>query len=168
MSYYNNGSQLIDGIHDTSSATHINDMPEESRQWFNSAFKLPEGKEWKHDPERNIPVLVDVAEPTSEQLEQQKHREWKAARQEKVNNIKVTIDGLTFDGDETSQGRTVRAATLAESPEETIQWILADNSVATVTADQLRRAAQAAWIKQRKLWILEKTDVEKKEIQPAP
>ncbi|WP_257296984.1 DUF4376 domain-containing protein [Endozoicomonas sp. YOMI1] len=79
--------------------------------------------------------------------------QWKAARQAKVNAIVVNIDGLTFDGDETSQARMARAAALAETPTEKVRWILADNTVADVTADQLKRAARAAGREQEKLWI---------------
>lgn len=91
--------------------------------------------------------------PTADEIAKQKKEEWKADRQEKVDAIVVEIDGMKFDGDELSQGRMARAAGLAETPDETVRWILADNTVADVTADQLKRAARAAGREQEKLWI---------------
>ncbi|UYM14252.1 DUF4376 domain-containing protein [Endozoicomonas euniceicola] len=89
---------------------------------------------------------------SEEQQQKQKYEQWKAERQAKVDTIVVEIDGMKFDGDEISQERMVRAATLA-SPDERLNWILADNTVAEVTADQLRRAARTAGEEQVKLWI---------------
>ena len=55
--------------------------------------------------------------------------------------ITVEVDGMTFDGDETAQSRVARAITAADAsgwirPE----WVLADNTVATVTKAQLQQA----------------------------
>lgn len=131
--------------------THKDDMPDSSQEAFSRPAR--EGYEWKC-VNGKWPEEVPLPPPTPEQL----HEQWKAARQKQVDNIVVEIDGLKFDGDETSQGRMARAAGLAESPEETIKWILADNTVATVTAAQLKRAARAAGLEQEKLWIPPDTD----------
>ncbi|WP_419536179.1 DUF4376 domain-containing protein [Endozoicomonas sp.] len=79
--------------------------------------------------------------------------EFKASRPGAVNNIKVTIDGMTFDGDETSQTRMARAITASSSDTETTLWVLADDSKATVTIEQLKRALRAAGEEQTRLWI---------------
>ena len=69
-----------------------------------------------------------------------------------VASITVTVDGMVFDGDEKAQERMVRAVTLADSPEETTEWVLHDNTVAIVTAEQLRRACKLAGKAQTALW----------------
>ena len=71
-----------------------------------------------------------------------------------VATITVEVDGMIFDGDEVAQERMSRAVTLADSPEETTLWVLHDNTVAIVTADQLRRACKAAGQKQTELWTV--------------
>lgn len=81
--------------------------------------------------------------------------EFKASRPEAVARIKVTIDGLIFDGDETSQTRMSRVITASSNDAESIRWVLADNSVAAVTAGQLKRALKAAGQEQARLWIPE-------------
>ena len=163
MRYYDpiTNTEAVKGIHDTDACTELSsDHP-----WFHRPAR--EGFVWKLSSKGPWPEEVQIPAPTEEEQQQIAYEQWKQERQQAVDAIKVEVDGIIFDGDELSQSRMTRAATLAASAEETVSWILADNSVAEVTADQLRRAAQAAWIKQGKLWILEKTDVEKKEIQPA-
>ena len=78
----------------------------------------------------------------------------KAERAASVAALTVEVDGMAFDGDEKAQERMARAVLMAESPEETTEWVLADNTVAMVTADQLRRACRAAGKLQTELWIV--------------
>lgn len=136
--------------HDISQATKMSDMPELSRVWFERPAR--DGFEWIC---RNgkWPEEVPIPPTTEEEQQQIAYEQWKQERQQAVDAITVEVDGLIFDGDELSQNRMTRAATLAQSPEETVSWILADNSVATVTADQLRRAAREAGRVQETLWI---------------
>lgn len=92
---------------------------------------------------------------TADELETQAIAEYKASRQEAVNNIKVTTEaGNTFDGDETSQTRMVRAASLMDD-EEVTTWVLADNTVIEVTKAELMEASKLAGQEQTKLWIKE-------------
>lgn len=70
-----------------------------------------------------------------------------------VAAITVEVDGMTFDGDEKAQERMARAVLMAESPEDQSEWVLADSSVAVVTAEQLRRACRAAGKAQTALWV---------------
>lgn len=77
----------------------------------------------------------------------------KAERTVAVNSLTVQIDGMIFDGNEPAQERMARAVLMAESPEETTEWVLADNSVAIVTANQLRRACRAAGKAMGALWV---------------
>lgn len=78
----------------------------------------------------------------------------KAERTAAVAAITVEIDNMTFDGDEKAQERMARAVLMAESPEEQTAWVLADNTVAMVTAEQLRRACRAAGQAQTALWTV--------------
>lgn len=85
------------------------------------------------------------------QAQQQK----KAARTEAVSRIRVTTaSGKTFDGDETSQTRMARAvvALQAAGQAETL-WVLADNTPATVSLDELAEALTLAGAEQTRLWV---------------
>lgn len=78
----------------------------------------------------------------------------KAKRAAAVATITVEVDGLIFDGDEKAQERMSRAVVLADSADETTEWVLHDNTVAIVTADQLRRACKLAGKAQTELWTV--------------
>jgi hypothetical protein len=90
------------------------------------------------------------------QLEEQQRllNNAKAQRAEKVNSIIVEVDGMVFDGDEKAQERMARAVIMANSLDEETVWVLHDNTVATVTAGQLKRACREAGKKQTELWIV--------------
>ncbi|WP_211831160.1 DUF4376 domain-containing protein [Kistimonas asteriae] len=79
--------------------------------------------------------------------------EHKSTRAEKVASIVVEVDGLKFDGDEISQGRMGRAIIAASGDGDSVNWILADNTVATVTAAQLKQALRLAGEEMARLWI---------------
>ena len=82
--------------------------------------------------------------------------EAKTERTDAVSKITVEVDGLVFDGDETSQDRMTRAITMFTSSglpaDTTTSWVLADNTVAQVTIDQLTQALLLAGQKQTELW----------------
>lgn len=92
-------------------------------------------------------------EPTPEELAAQTLAQAKAKRATAVAALTVEVDGMTFDGDEKAQERMARAVLMAESPEESMEWVLADSSVAIVTAEQLRRACRAAGKAMGALWV---------------
>ena len=78
----------------------------------------------------------------------------KAARQQAVDSITVEVDGMVFDGDETSQGRMSRAIIVMQAASiPTISWVLHDSTVATVTVTQLTQALAAAGAEQARLWV---------------
>lgn len=99
--------------------------------------------------EGNTPLPVDP--PTAEQV----RSEWKAQRAAAVSAITVTTTaGNTFDGDETSQGRMARAIiALGTTPDGTVNWVLADNTVITATATELTEALALAGAAQAALWV---------------
>ena len=94
-----------------------------------------------------------IPAPTPEELAAAELARAKAERASAVAALTVEVDGMVFDGDEVAQERMARAVLMAESPEETTEWVLADSSVAVVTAEQLRRACRAAGKAQGALWV---------------
>lgn len=83
----------------------------------------------------------------------------KEERAEAVSKLTVTVDGMVFDADETSQNRMSRvvagAQALGVDLNTTTQiWVLADNTVATPTVAQLAQALKLAGEKQSELWVL--------------
>lgn len=84
------------------------------------------------------------------------HEQKKATRTEAVSRIHITTaSGKVFDGDETSQTRMARAvvALQAAGQAETL-WVLADNTPATVSLDELAEALALAGAEQTRLWVL--------------
>jgi hypothetical protein len=77
----------------------------------------------------------------------------KQRRADAVAAITVNVDGMTFDGDEISQGRIARAILAMESAGvPNTPWTLSNNAVAAVTVAQLRAALVKAGLAQTALW----------------
>lgn len=81
--------------------------------------------------------------------------EAKATRATEVAGIKVTVDGMEFDGDEQAQQRLVRAIMVAEitGMNET-RWVMADNTVHTITVEQAKKALSQAMLQMGELWTV--------------
>lgn len=78
---------------------------------------------------------------------------FKSQRAEIVRSITVTTTaGHTFDGDEQSQNRMMRAIIAAQDDSETIDWTLADNSVVAVNRVELSEALRLAGLEQSAAW----------------
>lgn len=125
-------------------------------------FGVPRtAKEWKKlgvtYTIKEIPEPVP-AEPTEEEIRQRELEEAKRVREDAVAAIKVTVDGMEFDGDETAQDRMSRTITAALNTGETMDsktyWVLANNEVAQVTIGQLSRALRASGEEQTRLWTV--------------
>lgn len=100
-----------------------------------------------------------IPAPTAEELEAQALAQAKAERAKAVSKITVEVDGMTFDGDETSQtrmGRTIAAAIALGVDIQTYTqvWVLADNTVANVTIAQLAQALKLSGEAQTALWTV--------------
>lgn len=94
-------------------------------------------------------------EPTEEEKEAQKLEEAKRLRAQQVAAIKVEVDGMTFDGDETSQSRMARALEVASiTGMGSTVWVLADNTVAEVTVAQMQQALSKAMLEMGELWTV--------------
>ena len=98
-------------------------------------------------------AMLARPEKPAEVLEAEALAQAKSERAAAVAALTVKVDGMVFDGDEAAQERMARAVLMAESPDEETEWVLADNSVAVVTAGQLRRACRAAGKAQAALWV---------------
>lgn len=103
-------------------------------------------------------ALLEAPAKTDEELAAEELAQAKAERAAAVNRITVTVDGMTFDGDETSQERMARTITAAvatgEDMSATTTWVLADNTVAQVSIKQLAKALRLAGEKQTELWTV--------------
>ena len=81
----------------------------------------------------------------------------KTERSDAVSRITVEVDGMTFDGDETSQNRMARKVLSAQlsgiQMSEKTDWVLADNTIASVSYEQLAKACALAGQKQSELWV---------------
>nr|DAH26349.1 MAG TPA: protein of unknown function DUF4376 [Caudoviricetes sp.] len=104
------------------------------------AYKAVSGQ-WVLDTEKDAEVAMSEA---------------KTDRAEAVARITVEVDGMVFDGDEKAQDRMARAITMFQAsnlPDDyTTAWVLADNTVAQVTVNQLAQALLLAGQKQTELW----------------
>jgi hypothetical protein len=109
--------------------------------------KLPDNAILKR-PEKPVEVLIE------ENLTRAK-----AERANAVAAITVEVDGMVFDGNEKAQERMARAVLMSNSLEETIEWVLHNNTVAIVTAEQLRRACRLAGQAQTVLWTIPYTNL---------
>lgn len=96
-------------------------------------------------------TVIDFTNPTQEMIDAERMAQAKSARAAIVSKIIVEVDGMQFDGDESSQDRMTRAIVALDAG-ETIQWVLADNSVVQVTREQLRQALRLAGQQQTEVW----------------
>ena len=103
-------------------------------------------------------ALLEAPAKTDEELAAEELAQAKAERADAVSRITVTVDGMVFDGDETSQERMARTITAAvatgEDMSATTTWVLADNTVAQVSMQQLAQALRAAGEAQTELWTM--------------
>lgn len=110
------------------------------------------------------PVYVEYSEPVeseeqrAEREAQEKLQRAKDERAFAVEHIIVEVDGMRFDGDEVSQGRMSRMLVALQAmnapAEQTITWVLADNTVAQVNQAQLAEALVKAGMEQSALWTV--------------
>lgn len=101
-------------------------------------------------------------EPTPEEIAAQELEEAKRLRAQQVATIKVEVDGMIFDGDETSQSRMARALEVASiTGMQSTVWVLADNTVAEVTVAQMQQALSKAMLEMGELWTVPYEDPEK-------
>lgn len=91
-----------------------------------------------------------------EEAEWAKALKVKGSKESDVSSIKVTTStDKTFDGDEKSQDRMMRAIqTAGITGLTTTQWKLANNTVVEVTLDELKEALALAAQEMSRIWML--------------
>lgn len=103
-------------------------------------------------------ALLEAPAKTDEELATEELAQAKAERAAAVSKITVTVDGMVFDGDEVSQERMSRTITAAvatgEAMSATTTWVLADNTIAQPSIQQLAQALRAAGEQQTALWTV--------------
>jgi hypothetical protein len=105
--------------------------------------------EWQYDY-TNVPMSV-----VGEDLERCYR---KTVRAHRMATLRVTTaSGKVFDADEISQTRMARVLTAADAigqPDASWSWVLADNTVAEVTAAEMREALALAMQAQAEVWFI--------------
>lgn len=138
-----------------------NVYPPEAALWCNENNAYIEEIECENGRRRF--QIVAIPEPTAEEVATQELAQAKAERADAVGKIIVEVDGMQFDGDEDSQtrmGRTIAAAVaLGVDPDaEKRTWVLADDSIAQVSINQLAEALRFAGDAQTALWTAPYTE----------
>ena len=79
----------------------------------------------------------------------------KYEKEEKIKALQIEItSGAVFDGDEISQARMARAIQIAEITGQTsTEWKMADNSIMTITLDELKDALASAGRAMSDIWL---------------
>lgn len=102
--------------------------------------------------ERLPPDVIAAAVASAEKAQRDQA---KIERAQAVERITVVVDGMTFDGDEVSQGRIARAILAMETAGvASTPWTLSNNVIASVTSAQLRNALVQAGLAQTAMWAI--------------
>lgn len=88
--------------------------------------------------------------PTEDEIER---AAFIAERTARVAALKVKVDEMEFDGDETSQNRMARSI-VGMSDTDTLPWTLADNTTVQVTKAQLTQALRLSGLAQAEVWAM--------------
>ena len=103
--------------------------------------------------ETNDAPYVVYTKKSDEQIMEIMLQKTKLQRVSNVQAITVTtIAGNTFDGDEVAQGRMARAIVAMDDADVT-QWILADNSIISVSKAELKEALKLAGQAMTAIWV---------------
>lgn len=95
--------------------------------------------------------VVTVSEKSRQKFEQD-YAAWKLERAALVAAIVVQVGDHLYQGDEQSQRRMASFVVASSSDSDSVDWVMADNTVASVTAGQLREALRLAGLRQAAIW----------------
>lgn len=118
------------------------------------------GDTWQSEPHEMkelgaLPEGAVLERPakTPEELAREELAKAKAERAEAVQNIAVEVDGMIFDGNEDAQRRISVAITTADiTGQQSVDWVLKNNTVANVTREQLEKVLALSMQKMQELW----------------
>lgn len=100
-------------------------------------------------------AVLERPAKTPEELAREELAKAKAERAEAVRNIAVEVDGMVFDGNEDAQRRISIALTTGNiTGQQTVDWVLKNNTVATVTRGQLEKVLSLSMQEMQRLWTL--------------
>lgn len=100
-------------------------------------------------------AVLERPAKTPEELAREELAKAKAERAEAVQNIAVEVDGMIFDGNEDAQRRISVAITTADiTGQQSVDWVLKNNTVANVTREQLEKVLALSMQKMQELWTL--------------
>lgn len=131
----------------------------ELRQLFRKYTENSSDYRLIQDPEDLALYVEKIPEPTAEEQAAAELAGAKSERATAVSKLVVTVDGMAFDADEESQSRmsrTIAAAVAlgADLSAEKRTWVLADNSIAEPSIQQLAQALRLAGDAQTALWTV--------------
>jgi len=131
-----------------SNADNIIDSDSRVKNWFKSK---PDG--FKGEWIDGTYTFVEIPLPTQAEIDAKAYAQAKQDKVLAVSQITVTTTSdKVFDGGEVSQNRMGRAVT-ASSAGDTTQWILADNTQATVTHEELKEALLLSGEAMTAIWM---------------
>lgn len=102
-------------------------------------------------PIPNEYVLADKKTP-DQVLAPYQRELFKAERNEKVSRLKVIVEGMEFDADETSIGRMLAPISTMNDTESTL-WVIANNEEVQVTKAQLKKVVKASVSAISAVWV---------------
>lgn len=117
------------------------------------------GTAWEYE---EIPKEPEPPEPTLDELKTAKLTELKLQR-DTAEVLPIEYNGNSYDYDEKARDR-INAAIIAlemQGAEATIEWTLADNGTATVTANDLKMVIAAVAVRSNTLHVAYRTAKEK-------
>lgn len=94
----------------------------------------------------------ELQDAMNKEQAKQDYQDWKVKRQEAVDNIEVTYNGILYQGDEKSQDRMSRAINGLPDDTTTIPWIAKDNSEHLLTRVDLQTILGLAGAEQSRIW----------------
>ena len=119
---------------------------------YNPKLQRMQGPRYEFDGAA-VQRIYTVEDIPLEELAAIAMQEAKDARQAEVQALTVaTASGRTFDGNEDAQNRMSRACTALNPQEETL-WVLADNTPAMISREELQEALRLAGAAQTAIWV---------------
>ena len=121
----------------------------------NEAEKILSESELLSQVQREAERIKEQVLAECQQLRDNTIEEAKRIRAAQVAAIVVEVDGMSFNGDEVSQSRMSRAILSADTAGlDSTVWVLADDTVATVTKEQLKQALAKSMLEMGSLWTV--------------
>lgn len=92
--------------------------------------------------------VEEIPDPEPDPLDAAKNE-----RRRAVDGIRVEVDGMVFDGNEIAQSRMISKIVGWPEGVDEIDWVLSDDSIASVTRAQLQNALAMAGKAMQALWL---------------